>query len=209
MSIDDLYIAVAPMMQQIYKLDFNQQLALGRLPQNIFAAYLQQDALFLADMAKALAIVAARVPCNVDAQRLLEFALSTIKEEQVLQSKYLHEYGVTPLRQKDKNMACFAYTNYILKSAALDSPVQALAALHSCPWVYHEVGKYLQTIAVTNNTYKEWLDLYSGEAFAIAVADLECILQQLLNDMPSIQDQAVIDAFVSATQLELQFWQDV
>jgi hypothetical protein len=62
LDFDELCAGVVDVMPKIYQHPFNQELAQGTLALEKFIFYLNQDALYLADFSKTLALTATRLP---------------------------------------------------------------------------------------------------------------------------------------------------
>jgi len=199
--------AVQLIMHKIFDQPFNQELSKGILPQEKFIHYLQQDALYLADYSRALALTAARLACNEQAYQFMQFALSAIRAERDLHLNYLRKHQGSSLIKVEQNQACFMYTNYLLRMASTASVEEAVASLLPCFWVYREVGKKIAQAKSENNPYEGWIDLYSGEQFDFSVKlaiDITNALSKITSDEIK---RKMISAFVRSTQLEWHFWE--
>jgi thiaminase (transcriptional activator TenA) len=207
MLVTQMYAATEDLRYKIHQHDFNQKLANGSLDTNIFKHYIQQDALYLADFARALALLAARLTNNDYARELLDFALQAIWAEKDLHQLYIQDQTI--LTQLTPNPACFMYTNFILKTAAMASIEEAIACLLPCFVIYRDVGKDLVTCVTNqNHPYYAWINLYSGDEFSIVVDKMCLITNELAqNTTPNIHAK-MIAAFVKSTQLEWLFWDD-
>ena len=201
MIITTLCNAVADIVQNIHEHPFNQSLANGSLSSDVFTHYLEQDALYLADFSKALAITAARLPNNHQSKQFLQFSQSAIQAEYSLHQNYLPQTPTTK-----QSPACFMYTNYILKMASLASVEEAVASLLPCFWVYRDVGKKIASQASKQNPYQEWITLYSSDEFDQSV---DAIIQ-ITNELGATASESLKDkmraAFMQSTQLEWLFW---
>ncbi len=199
-----LWTNITPIYQAILDHPFNQQLAQGSLSQEQFQFYLKQDALYLVDFAKALALISAKsasVDLVVD---FLHFAEGAIIAERGLHEYYFQVYNI----QLDVKYApgCFTYTNYLLATASLRSYEEAIASVLPCFWIYREVGNYIYQHSIQNNPYQKWIDTYSGKEFAIVVDKAIAITNQIAaQTTPQIKD-AMEAAFINSSRLEWVFW---
>jgi len=199
--------AVDSIINEIHNQKFNQELAEGTLPKEKFIHYLIQDSLYLADFSKALALTAARLSDNNQAQQFIQFSLEAIKAERSLHSQYLEKNTLLKIPAIEQSPACFMYTNYILKTASLASIEEAVASLLPCFWVYREVGKNISLKQnAKNNPYKEWIALYSSDQFDVSVNSAINITIELGNVASDAIKEKMISAFVKATKLEWLFW---
>jgi thiaminase/transcriptional activator TenA len=193
--------AAHDIINKIHNQPFNRELSQGTLPQEKFIDYLSQDALYLSDFAKALAITAARISNNAQFQEFIQFSLEAIQAERSLHAKYI---GTMPTQEQSP--ACFMYTNYLLRMASLASVEEALASLLPCFWVYREVGMTIARNQRANNPYHEWIALYSSEQFDSSVRSAIAITSELGNAASEPAKEKMISAFVRSTQLEWLFW---
>lgn len=199
-----LWQTIEPIYQQILDHPFNQELAAGSLSRQRFQFYLQQDALYLTDFARALALIGARSEGAERVVSFLNFALGAIVAERSLHESYFRLYDIQP--ETTYAPACFAYTRFLLAAAALDPYEVAMAAVLPCFWIYREVGSAIYRTAQPDNPYQQWIDTYAGEEFAQVV-------QQALDITDSVAQQATEPlrekmraAFVTASRLEWLFW---
>lgn len=199
------------LLQKIHHHDFNVELAKGTLHQDNFIFYLIQDALYLNDYARALSIVAARLPNNNHMHEFTQFALDAIKSERELHINYLNKFNKNRqnflnLDLAEKSPACFMYTNYLLKNASLASIEQAAASLLPCFFIYNEVGKKMQSYLYSDHPYYDWIALYSHTDFEQSVITAINIINQLADNASPATHKDMIQAFYKATQLEWLFW---
>jgi thiaminase/transcriptional activator TenA len=199
-----LWQAIQPIYKQIIDHPFNRELAAGSLSRQRFQFYLQQDALYLTDFARALALIGARSEGAEQVVSFLNFALGAIVAERSLHESYFRLYDIQP--ETAYAPACFAYTRFLLAAAAVDPYEVAIAAVLPCFWIYREVGSTIYRTAQPDNPYQQWIDTYAGEEFAQVV-------QQALDITDSVAQQATEPlrekmraAFVTASRLEWLFW---
>ena len=200
----ELKTKAAPLMQAIFELPFILELRSGDLDPAIFNFYLSKDQLYLKDYARALAICAAKLPDSEMMQQFMTYAQGALKGERELQQKLLTintDIKPTP--------ACFAYTNYLLKTAALDPAEVAVAAILPCFWIYHEVGQYLKQARTHHITaYCDWIDFYASDDFSRSVEVMIGVFNQLALESADGVRELMVMAFRQAAELELYFWQD-
>ena len=135
---DEAWHRTAQLREAIHMLPFNTELAAGTLSRASLQAYIVQDALYLSQYSRALAIAAAKAP---DAETLRAFAQSALEAvvvEQALHQRYMKEFGVDPAKITDADASpdCFAYTNFLMAAAYHDPWEILVAALLPCFWIY-------------------------------------------------------------------------
>jgi thiaminase (transcriptional activator TenA) len=203
MIFNHMLASTTTRLEKIHAHPFNAELSKGILPEEKFLFYLTQDALYLSDYSRALALVAARLPKNNHMQQFLQFSLDAVKAEQELHREYINPDNPTI----DKTPTCFMYTNYLLKMASLASVEEAIASLLPCFFIYFEVGKKMAAHQQPNNPYSDWINLYSGDAFQSSLDAAITINNDLADTASELTQHNMIKAFVRATQLEWMFWE--
>jgi thiaminase (transcriptional activator TenA) len=202
-----LWQHVRPIYAAILAHPFIEGLADGTLARERFVFYLQQDALYLEDFSRALAITGSRLSDRGAAQHLIGFAHNVFVVERALHETYFGEYGVSA--RADKAPACFTYTNYLLATATTAPPHEALAALLPCFWIYREVGRHIvgqSAGALACNPYARWIETYAGTEFDTHVDIAIDIVETAGADVGDAQRAAMQDAFERAARLEWAFW---
>ena len=204
MFVNNLFHAAADTLPSIHQHPFNRELAQGNLPAEKFIYYLQQDAMYLADYSKALAMTAARLQSQSHAKQFLLFSLNAIHAESDLHRSFLAERAPLPVEQSP---ACFMYTAYLYKMAATAAVEEAVASLLPCFWVYREVGKIIfRDHAAENNPYAQWIQFYNSEQFDQSVTAAISVTNEVSAEASDSLREKMLFAFMKATQLEWVFW---
>ncbi|WP_448545194.1 thiaminase II [Roseiflexus sp.] len=202
---ETLWSSITDIYQAIIRHPFNEELAQGTLPREKFAFYMQQDALYLSDFARALATMAGRAPDEEALLQFVRFAEGVAVVERALHTSYFHEFGIeTPTRQQSPS--CFAYTNFLLATTACRSYQEGMAALLPCFWIYREVGHDIYKRAAPNNPYQKWIDTYAGQEFGEWVDRAIALTDRIADHASAMQKERMRDAFVYSSRLEWMFW---
>lgn len=196
--IRDLYTA-------ILQHPFNEELRKGTLDRERFLFYIQQDALYLIDYGKALALLAARAESPTRMRDFIRFASGIFTVEEAMHRIYFTEYGVKDPTQI-KSPACFAYTNFLLATVSLRSYEEGVAAILPCFWVYREVGLSIHRSAVKPNPYERWIETYAGKEFGEATERAIEALEEVVMSASESTRQQMLEAFITSTRLEWLFW---
>ncbi len=200
-----LWESVSPIYTAIISHPFNQELAAGTLEGRKFGYYIQQDALYLVDFARALSLVASKAEQTQHLLRYIRFAEGAIVVERSLHEKYFRQFGISD-QGLEKSPACFSYTNYLL-ATCFGQPYQVgMAAVLPCFWIYREVGNYIHRHHKPNNPYQAWIDTYAGEAFAAVVEDAIRITEEVAQQASDAVKEQMQQAFVYCSRLEWRFW---
>ena len=201
-SINNIY-------QNILQMPFVRELESGSLKQAIFQHYMIQDAIYLGEFARVLAIISAKAP-HPEIQ--LKFANSVgeaIIVERSLHENFFGEFGIKPEEAltTEPSPTCLNYTNFLLATAYQSSFAVTVAAVLPCFWIYLEVGKYIYRKAGNNvNPYQKWIDTYIDEDFAASV-DYVIEVTDKQAEQASISELKLMNqVFYRASQFEWMFW---
>lgn len=204
---NELKTSVEDVMSKIYLHPFNQELAHGTLAIEIFIFYLNQDALYLMDFSKALALTATRLPHDRQSELFIQFAMNALKAERDLHNNILKKYASTTPTANKQSPFCFMYTNYLLRMASTAPVEEAVASLLPCFWVYQQVGQRAYNKKIPNNPYQAWIDLYASDEFNHSVDLVIATVNELAEHANIHCKQNMLSAFRLATLCEWQFWQ--
>lgn len=199
-----LWETITPLYQSICKHPFIEELAAGTLDKNRFIFYLQQDALYLVDFARALAHTATRLKSLEQTEIFLIFAQEALVAERELHKYYFKYFNVKACSEQQP--ACFYYTNYLLATVNQKSVEEAVAALLPCFWIYAEVGQHIANTTASNNIYHPWIAMYSSDAFHLAVKKARDITDHLATEVFPANHELMKKAFVHSARLEWLFW---
>src|ERR687892_2389776 len=108
-SIEEIY-------KQILEHPFIDGLTSGELDRDAFRFYVVQDALYLRDYARALAVCGAKSPQEADIRMFCEHAAGAIAVERQLHESFFADYGMSEKQVRASEMAPtnLAYTSYLL-----------------------------------------------------------------------------------------------
>jgi len=201
---ETLWEQISPLYSSILDHAFIRQLAAGTLSPEVFKFYLQQDARYLDDFSRALAITGTKAPDSTQLLRFLEFARGAIVTERALHESYFQEFDVQP--GAERSPACFSYTNFLLLTACRASYEVSVAALLPCFWIYREAGLHIHREATPDNPYARWIETYAGEEFGEAVEQAIDTTDRVGEQASTRQKAAMLEHFVISGRLEWMFW---
>ena len=199
-----LWDEIGGIYRAIIEHPFNRELGQGTLARERFKFYIQQDALYLVDFSRALAIVGSKAHLPGRILDFLEFAKDGLVVERALHEEYFRRFEVTP--EVEQAPGCFTYTNYLVATASHRSFEEAVAALLPCFWIYREVGMHIVGQSVPENPYQLWVDTYAGEEFAAAVQRAIGITDEVAGKATVEARKRMTEAFVLSSRLEWMFW---
>jgi thiaminase (transcriptional activator TenA) len=205
---DQAWEGTASLREAIHRLPFNTELTAGSLSRDRFQTYIVQDAIYLGQFSRALAVAAAKAPDTSTMQSFAQSALGAIAVEQALHARFLRDFGVDPasVADADPSPDCLAYTSYLIASAYHDPWEVLVAALLPCFWLYWDVGCAIARSAAPENPYKAWIDTYSDERFGGAVRAVIAITDRAADTAPAVTRTRMLEAFARACQYEWLFW---
>ena len=199
----------ADLRQAIHRLPFNTELAAGTLAPERFRFYILQDAIYLGEYARVLALAAAKAPDAATVQVFAHDAVEAIAVEQALHERYLAEFGVEPKAVAAAEPApdCLAYTSYLLATAHQQSWPVLVAAVLPCFWIYWEVAQAITRQAAPQNRYQAWIDTYADPRFGEAVRMVIDIADRAADAVTPASRAAMLAAFTRSAQYEFLFWE--
>jgi thiaminase (transcriptional activator TenA) len=203
-----LWQAVEPTYQAILEHPFLQGLTDGSLPQDRFAYYVAQDAHYLRDYARALAVVGAKAPTHADTGVLAKHAVGTVDVELALHEALLPRLGLSgvDLENIPISPTTTAYTSYLLATVYGSSFAQGLAAVLPCYWIYARVGEALVERGSPDERYSTWIDTYAGDEFAAVVAEVLTLADRIGPDLSESEKALALQHFCVTSQYEWMFW---
>ena len=197
-----LWAAGGETWHQILDLPFVRALGDGTLDEDLFAFYLDQDALYLRDYSRALATLSARADT---AEAQVHWAAGA--HEAIAAESQLHEgWLANRARLGGPSPITMGYTNFLRASAAGDDYVVGAAAVLPCYWLYEEVGAVLSSQNHADHPYAEWLSMYGGEEFAADVARSLAEVERAFEAASPAQRVRAARAYLSACVYEREFF---
>jgi thiaminase/transcriptional activator TenA len=180
----------------------------GSLPQDAFAFYVVQDALYLRDYAKALAVVASRAPGTTGTEMFARHAADVISVERTLHDSLLGDLGIDPaaVEQAEAAPTTLAYTSYLLATAYGGSYAEGAGAVLPCYWIYWEVGKELLRRGSPDPRYQKWIDTYGGDEFGDVVREVIAVTDGLGPGLAPAERALVHRHFRTTSRYEWLFW---
>ena len=205
---DKLWGEIKSIYEQILEHPFLRGLTDASLDQESFRFYVVQDALYLREYARALAICAAKAPEDKSIQMFAEHAAGAIAVERGLHNSFFDDFGLSVEEVRTIQMAptTLAYTSYLLAATGRGSFAEALGAVLPCYWIYWEVGKVLAEHGSPNALYQRWIDTYGGDEFAAIVRAVLELTERAGKGLSSDEEARVREHFVTTARYEWMFW---
>ena len=203
-----LWRGIEPIYAAILAHPFLRGLTDGSLDREAFRFYTVQDALYLRDFARALAIAAARAPREEWIIMFNEHAAGALKVEMTLHESFFKDFGLSPDDVAATPLAPTnaAYTSYLLAVAYGRPFHEAVAALLPCYWIYWEVGKTLERAGSRDPLYARWIGTYASEEFGAVVRAVLACTDTLAAGLGEAERDAMRRHFVTTSRYEWMFW---
>lgn len=203
-----LWASVDGIFKEILSHPFIGGLTDGSLKRDAFRFYVEQDALYLTDFARALAICAAKAPHEDAIQMFCDHASGAIAVERQLHDGFFRDFGLSQddVRLVPMAPTNLAYTSYLLRTAYGGSFPDALGAVLPCYWIYWEVGKALLDQASPDPLYQRWIDTYAGDEFGDVVRSVLALTDTLGEQLSDAEEERFTKHFITTTRYEWMFW---
>lgn len=199
--------AAAADLEAIYGLDFITALADGSLPEQEFAYYLAQDALYLNGYSRVLSRAAALAPTEAEQLFWARSAQNCLEVESELHRTWLQgrTATVTP------GPVTKSYVDHLLAASAAGSYGVLVAAVLPCFWLYAEVGEalhaqFLAAGAPESHPYAVWLRTYADEEFAAATREAIAHTDAAARTASASERDAMTLAFRQSARYEVDFF---
>jgi len=205
---DAAWKRTARLRQAIHDLPFNMELADGTLSRARFQGYVVQDALYLGQYSRILAMAGVKGPDGATLHAFASSALEAVAVEQALHERYFQDFGIDPMRlvEIEPSPDCLGYTSFLLATAYHEPWEVLVAALLPCFWVYWDVGTAIAKRAAATNPYRAWIDTYADEGFGEAVRAVIGITDRAAAAAAPATVGRMMTAFIRCTQYEWLFW---
>jgi thiaminase/transcriptional activator TenA len=182
----------------------------GTLARERFAHYVRQDYLFLVEYARMLALGAARAPDLTTMRRFAELAQAILAEEMDLHRAFAREFGIAEQELEAERPAptTQAYTDFLVRTAAVGDLGELAAALLPCMWGYAEVGQQLAANGLPPDPrYARWIETYAAPDFEELAAWCRRLVDRLGEEATAGGRARMHRAFLTCSRYELQFWE--
>ncbi|PNI09809.1 bifunctional hydroxymethylpyrimidine kinase/phosphomethylpyrimidine kinase [Arthrobacter sp. AFG7.2] len=194
-------------LQAIYALPFIGDLASGSLPENQFAYYLAQDAIYLNGYSRVLARASALAPTEAGQLFWARSAQQCLEVESELHRSWLSTRPV----ERVPGPVTKSYVDHLLAASASGSYGVLAAAVLPCFWLYAEAGAALHGRFVAagepaGHPYADWLRTYADEGFAEATREAISLVDAAGRAASETERAAMITAFRQSCRLEVEFF---
>ena len=205
---EELWASIEDVFAAILRHPFVAGLTDGSLEREAFRFYVVQDAHYLREYARALALLAARSPGEGELLMFSRHAAGAIEVERSLHDGFFVDFGLTEQDIAETPMAPtnLAYTSYLLAVCHGGSFAEALGAVLPCYWIYQRVGRELLARRSPDPLYRRWIETYGGEEFAEIVQAVLDLTDRVGGDLGLAERTLVARRFHQTSRYEWMFW---
>ncbi|WKK71652.1 bifunctional hydroxymethylpyrimidine kinase/phosphomethylpyrimidine kinase [Rathayibacter oskolensis] len=186
---------------EIDALPFVRALGDGSLARDDFEWYLEQDALYLTEYARVLAVAAQRAPCTAEQVFWAESSASALAAE-----AQLHRDRLGGDRGSVASLTTRGYVDHLLAVGSRGGYGELVAALLPCFQLYADVGERLAAASRPGHPYEDWLATYSDPEFAAATERAIAITEEAARRASPAERSAMRDAFLRSSRFERDFF---
>ena len=205
---ESLWISIEDIYGKILKHPFIRGLTDGSLNEESFRFYVIQDALYLRDFARGLALLGAKAPQDQWLMMFAEHARDVIVVERALHESFFKEWQLTDQDVYSTPVAPtnLLYTSYLLKTAYERPFPEVLGCFLPCYWIYWEVGRELEKQGSPRELFRRWIETYSSEQYASVVRQVLGVMDEVARGIKEGDLQLVRNHFRVTSKLEYLFW---
>ncbi|AXH37423.1 bifunctional hydroxymethylpyrimidine kinase/phosphomethylpyrimidine kinase [Humibacter sp. BT305] len=189
--------------ESIDDLPFVRGLGDGTLRRDAFVWYLAQDALYLRDYSRVLAIASRLAPTTAEQAFWAQAAHGAIAAELQLHESWISE---DDLRDVRPGATTTAYLDHLLAAGARGDYAVLIAALLPCFWLYHDVGTRLHPRSHDAHPYRSWLDTYADVAFETSTRRAVELVMAAASEADPVRRRAMRQAFRRSAEFEHAFF---
>jgi thiaminase/transcriptional activator TenA len=181
----------------------------GTLDEARFRHYVRQDYRFLIEYGRLLALGTARAPRVAEMRRFAGLSLAVLETEMALHAGFAERWGIdaAQLESEPAAPATAAYTDFLLRTAALGDYAELVAALLPCMWGYAEIGERLAAAGMPDHAgYTAWIAMYADPEFQALAAWARELTDAAGADAGPGARERMHAAFRASSAHELAFW---
>jgi thiaminase/transcriptional activator TenA len=206
--VQDLWSRVEGIYGAILAHPFLRGLTDGTLSEDVFRYYVVQDALYLRDFARGLALLGAKSPEDPWMMMFCRHAHDALAVERTLHEEFFTGWGLTEEVVYDTSPAptTLLYTSYLLRVAYERPFYEGLGAFLPCYWIYWEVGKALERRGSPAELYRRWIQTYASEEFGKIVQEILKVMDRVAQGLTEAQKDEVLVHFIRTSKMEYMFW---
>ncbi len=181
------------------------------LPRDRFTYFIGQDAMYLLDFSRVLAMAAARSEVRSDERLFLRHANTVHAVEAALHQDLGPRLGLSADARaaSPPGPVTVAYQDHLVRVAWTEPLAVLVAALLPCYVLYQEVARGMVPGAPVPgvSAYREWVDTYAGDEYGQAVAEMTTIANRLGEALSPAVAARAARAHWRSVRYEWLFWE--
>ncbi|MEF8840327.1 MAG: thiaminase II [Haloarculaceae archaeon] len=186
-----------------------RELGAGTLEEAPFRYWVRQDYVYLIEYSRTFALGAAKAPTLEHMGTFADLLESTVNVEMDLHRSYAAEFGISEaeLEATQPSPTTRAYTDFLVRTAALGTFGDLVTALLPCMWGFNETGKRLEAEGKPDDErYAEWIETYAGEEFTELTDWCVELVDEVAADAPPEARERYRALFLTSARYEYRFW---
>ncbi|GAB3054189.1 thiaminase II [Virgibacillus ainsalahensis] len=208
---DRLWSRVEPIWESYLEHPFVKGIGEGTLDKEKFKHFMKQDYIYLIEYARLFALGSAKAPNLSVMTTFANLLHDTMNVEMDLHRKYASKFNITEQELEETKAAATttAYTSYMLNVSQKGGVENVVAAVLTCAWSYHYIGKHLAKLpgALEHEFYGEWVEMYSSEAFTALTNNTIDLMNEIAKNKPEHELAALEEIVVKTSHFEYMFWE--
>lgn len=186
-----------------------EKLGDGTLDEEPFRYWVRQDYVYLIEYSRMFAFAAARAQDLEKMGRFAELLHETLNTEMELHRSYAGEFGISESELEDTRPSptTRGYTDFLVRTAALEEFGAAVAALLPCMWGFNETGRRLdQRGRPRHEQYAAWIEMYSSPEFTKLTRWCKDLMNEVAERASKPSRKRYRDCFRTSARYEYLFW---
>jgi len=205
----ELRAAAGPIWEAQHEHPFVRGIGQGSVDTERFQRWVRQDYRFLGEYCRLFALAAARAPDLVTLRRFAELLQATAVTEMDLHRSFAAQLGISAEELEAEEMAPVtrAYTDFLLRTAAIGDFAELAAALLPCMWGFSEIGLRLaERGRPADPRCAAWIDAYADPEFGRLAEWCRELVDGLAEEAGPPARARMREAFIVSSRYELAFW---
>lgn len=182
----------------------------GSLDETPFRYWVRQDYYYLIEYNRVFALGAARAPDLDRIERFADLLSETVSTEMDLHRSYAAEFGISEaeLEDTDPSPTTRAYTDFLVRTAAIGSFGELVAALLPCMWGFNDTGRRLAEAGLPDHErYAAWIETYASPEFTELAEWCKDLMDEVAVDAGESRQHRYREAFLTSARYEYRFWE--
>jgi thiaminase/transcriptional activator TenA len=206
---DELAAVAGPVWDAILDHPMVEGIGDGTLAEEPFRYWVRQDYVYLVEYGRVFALGAAKAPDLARMGRFADLLAETVDTEMELHRGYAAEFGIseTELEATDPSPTTRAYTDFLVRVAALGTFGDLVAALLPCMWGFNHTGRELADRGLPDHEgYARWVEMYASEEFTDLAEWCKELMNEVAADTSEADRERYRELFRTSARYEYRFW---